>query len=127
MPASIHCRSCLAGEANNPGSFSKRAVNLTADLDSQTAKTFEDILGLLRMVEFSHGGQAAKLPRPHGAITTGITTFTTAGRELASVCTPAQVVDGFFEFICAQWSNLCERKATLSGGVALSYGEHDSP
>ena len=35
----------LAGEANNPGSFSRRTVNLVADLDKRAAESFRNLCG----------------------------------------------------------------------------------
>ena len=40
----------LAGEANNPGSFSRRTVNLVADLDKRDAELFENLCGFAWMI-----------------------------------------------------------------------------
>ena len=174
----------LAGEANNPGSFSRKAVNLMADLENKTATIFSTYcrfigaigpkgvplivvddshrlfeiyekeginlttlrvladLGLISTgfnpatflihqrlegvpnpVIFSYGGQSMELSCPEGTITTGITILTSAGAELASIGTPGVPVSGFFDFICAQWKNLCEIKPTMTGGGGvLQYG-----
>ena len=37
----------LAGEANNPSSFSRKTVNLVADLDKRDAETFRDLCGFV--------------------------------------------------------------------------------
>ena len=39
----------LAGEANNPGSFSRRTVNLVADLDKRDAELFRNLCGFAWM------------------------------------------------------------------------------
>ena len=41
----------LAGEANNPGSFSRRTVNLVADLDKRDADLFKSLCGFAWMIE----------------------------------------------------------------------------
>ena len=40
----------LAGEANNPGSFSRRTVNLVADLDKRDADLFKSLCGFAWMI-----------------------------------------------------------------------------
>ncbi|MCE2501787.1 MAG: DUF2806 domain-containing protein [Dehalococcoidia bacterium] len=40
----------LAGEANNPGSFSRRTVNLVADLDKRDAELFRNLCGFAWMI-----------------------------------------------------------------------------
>ena len=40
----------LAGEANNPGSFSRRTVNLVADLDKRDAELFRKLCGYAWMI-----------------------------------------------------------------------------
>jgi hypothetical protein len=43
----------LAGEANNPGTFSKRTVNLLADLDKRDAELFTRLCGFAWVIENS--------------------------------------------------------------------------
>ena len=40
----------LSGEANNPGSFSRRTVNLVADLDKRDAELFRNLCGYAWMI-----------------------------------------------------------------------------
>ena len=40
----------LAGEANNPGSFSRKTVNLMADLDKRDAEMFRELCGFAWMI-----------------------------------------------------------------------------
>ena len=40
----------LSGEANNPGSFSRRTVNLVADLDKRDAELFKNLCGFAWMI-----------------------------------------------------------------------------
>jgi hypothetical protein len=43
----------LAGEANNSGSFSRRTVNLVADLDKRNAQLFRNLCGFAWMIGFT--------------------------------------------------------------------------
>ncbi len=43
----------LAGEGNNPGSFSRRTVNLVADLDKRDARLFSNLCGFAWMIGFA--------------------------------------------------------------------------
>ena len=174
----------LASEANNPGHFSRKAVNIFDDLDARAAKDFEtycrficqvgailrpfiilndgvgldDIyteagfdfnamvrlssLGLIETgfgpgvpmsvnpvladvperVPFRYYDKSVELPGPEGGtMTTGCAVLSVAGEQLATLCLPAEPVEGFFEFVCNKWHTL-HKKATLSqGGTAMSY------
>ena len=174
----------LAGEANAKGAYSRKTVNLMADLDAQMAKVFATYCRFLGMIgshavplvlqdhhndlsaiyqdegitynalrdladlglistgfnppaifvhqrlegvpnptTFTYGEHSAELACPTGTITTGITTLTSVGRQLAALCLPAEPVNGFFEFVCDEWDGLCSGRATLGGGGAvLHYG-----
>lgn len=174
----------LAGEANNPGSFSRRAVNLMADLDTELARLFatycrfvvqiggghtpviildeqRDLpaiytengmdynalvelssIGLITLgfvsslpmtvehpiiempesVTLTYGGQSARLLCPNGRITTGFAIFTPVAEQLASLCLPAEPIDGLFEFVCEHWEAMAATNATLTpGSAARSY------
>ena len=79
------------------------------------------MVGLPDKVKLAYGDDSVELPCPNGQINTGITTLTPAGLELARVCLPAAPVPGFFDFVCAQWNDMCRKTATMSGGTAMAF------
>ena len=172
----------LAGEANAKGSYSRKTVNVMADLDAQAARLFstycrffgifgrhavpliiqdtgsdlaaiyqdqgitytalceladfglittgfnppvvfvhQRLAGVPNPVKFTYGEDSIELACPEGSITTGITSLTSVGVQLAPLCVPAEPVKGFFDFIRAQWDSICAGKATLGGGGAVVH------
>ena len=146
----------LAGEANSPGLFSKRTINLLSELEQDDAKLFTSLnrfvwtveleeipivfhtiggfyeeygidfdslthlesIGLVRFQSSGFGHDVnsnecialyfgkpllLRLPQAaHRGISTGTTTFTQSGKELAQIC-GSQPVDGYFDYVKGHW------------------------
>jgi hypothetical protein len=89
----------LAGEANSPGSFSKRTVNSLASLDKEDAQSFTSLCGFAWEI----GHLFPLIFDYQASINIGMAIFTKTGHQLAGIC-GAKQIDGFFHYVVEKWT-----------------------